>query len=491
MKRGSPFKAIFDIRRAELPLALLMFSYFFLVITSFWILKPIKKTLFIQFYDQVGFHLLAWHMSGPQAELLAKVLNMVVAFVAVTVFTWLARRYHRQQLSLIFTGFFLVSYVVYSFIIRSPEELTVWTFYLFGDLFSTLMVATFFAFLNDSVDPDAAKRLYGLVGLGGVAGGVFGTTTVRVLIAKITVAGWLWICFGLGLLITGVAFAAGRIVEKSPPPEPEPGGPEPEEQVKGSPALEGARLVFRSPYLLSIVGIVGLYEIVSTVMDFQFTSTVAHYLSGPAIGKQFATVFAVTNIVSMLVQLFLTSLVMSRLGVGVALLVLPLAALAGSTGFMALPVLWMGSALNTLDNGFSYSINQSAKESLYVPTTRDEKYKAKAFIDMFVQRLAKGIAVGLSLLVSALVGFSGIRYLSLTVVVLLVFWILVVRYAGSEFKRRTARGGTHAGSGPGSPALRRADGPGTPARRNPGAPSGAGLTLGDRLEEAVAGASAA
>ena len=85
---------------------------------------------------------------------------------------------------------------------------------------------------------------------------------------------------------------------------------------------------------------------------------------------------------------------MSRLGVGVALLFLPIAVLAGSMGFTVLPILWVGSSLNTVDNAFSYSINQSAKESLYVPTTRDEKYKAKAFIDMFVQRFAKAVAVG-------------------------------------------------------------------------------------------------
>jgi hypothetical protein len=79
----SPLKAIFTLQKSEVPLALLMFSYFFLVITSFWILKPIKKALFIEYYDQTGFDLLAWHLSAPQAELLAKVLNMVVAFVAV------------------------------------------------------------------------------------------------------------------------------------------------------------------------------------------------------------------------------------------------------------------------------------------------------------------------------------------------------------------------------------------------------------------------
>lgn len=438
MKRESPFKAMFNIRKAELPLALLMFSYFFLVITSFWILKPIKKSLFIEFYDKVGFDLFAWHMSGPQAELLAKVLNMVVAFVAVAVFTWLVRHFRRQKLSFIFTGFFLACYVVYSFVIQSPRSLTVWSFYLFGDLFSTLMVATFFAFLNDSVTPDAAKRLYGLIGLGGVVGGVFGTTTVRVLIARISMVGWLWVCFGLGLLILVVAFGAGRRIEKDPPPEPEAAPAEVEEKAKGNPALEGARLVFGSPYLLSIVAIVGLYEIVSTVMDFQFTSTVAHYLSGPAIGKQFATVFAITNIVSMLVQLFLTSFVMSRLGVGVALMVLPVAALAGSLGFMALPILVMGSALNTLDNGFSYSINQSAKEALYVPTTRDEKYKAKAFIDMFVQRFAKAVAVGVSLGITMVFReFSSLRYLSGFTIAVIALWIFAVLYAGRKFREMT------------------------------------------------------
>jgi AAA family ATP:ADP antiporter len=300
------------------------------------------------------------------------------------------------------------------------------------------MVATFFAFLNDSVTPDAAKRLYGLVGLGGVVGGVFGTSTVRVLIARISTVGWLWICFGLGLLILVVAFGAGRLVEKSPPPEPEPAPAEMEEKAKGNPALEGARLVFSSPYLLSIVAIVGLYEIVSTVMDFQFTSTIAHYLSGPDIGKQFATVFAITNIVSMLVQLFLTSFVMSRLGVGIALMILPVAALAGSMGFMALPILVMGSALNTLDNGFSYSINQSAKEALYVPTTRDEKYKAKAFIDMFVQRFAKAVAVGVSLGITMVFReFSSLRYLSAFTIGIIILWIFAVRYAGRRFKDMT------------------------------------------------------
>ena len=98
----------------------------------------------------------------------------------------------------------------------------------------------------------------------------------------------------------------------------------------------------------------------------------------------------------------------------------------------------MGSLLNTADNAFSYSINQSAKEALYVPTTREEKYKAKAFIDMFVQRFAKAIAVGVSLgITSVFTDFSSVRWLSVFTVVMIGFWMMAARYAGRHFREAT------------------------------------------------------
>ncbi len=440
---ANPFKDIMQIKRDEFPLAVLMFGYFFLVITSFWILKPLKKSLFLTFYDQAGFDILNWHMTASQAELLAKVLNMVVAFVAVVVFTVLVRKFKRQQLTFIFSAFFMVCYVLYSIKINNPGSITVWSFYLFGDLFSTLMVATFFAFLNDSVSPDSAKRLYGLIGLGGVTGGVFGTTLLNTMIKEFSNSSWLWICFGIALVIIILALKAGRLVSGNPPFEIAENDVEEEIQNKpessGNPALEGAKLVLKSRYLLAIVGIVGLYEIVSTIVDFQFSSTITHYLDGPAIGEQFAKAFMIMNYVSLFVQLFLTSFIMTRFGLTVALLFLPVAITLGSTIFLALPILWVGSLFVTADNGFAYSINQSAKETLYVPTTRDEKYKAKAFIDMFVQRLAKAFAVGVSLLITMnFTDFSSIRWLSLISLSIIVVWIIAVKYAGMKFKQMTS-----------------------------------------------------
>jgi AAA family ATP:ADP antiporter len=443
--------------RGERLFALLMFLHFFLIITCFWILKPLKKVHFIAFYDRAGLDLWGWHLGAAQAELLAKVLNLIVAFVAVLAFSLLARRFRRERLSFLSTGFFLAGFAGYALSFAERSAADVWSFYLFGDLFSTLMVATFFAFLSDSVTPDAAKRQYGPIGLGGLLGGLVGATVVAARIGDVEPPHWLWLCFGIGVLILVVAFAAGRLA-------PCPGGaPDPRgEDARGplAASLEGGRLLLRSRYLLAIATIVAVYEVVSTTLDFQFTSAVSHHLDGDAIDAHLASVFAITNGVSLAVQVLLTRLVMTRLGVGTALLVLPAASFAGSCAFLAAPGLWTGSLLNVADNGFSYSIHQSAKEALYVPTSAREKYQAKAFIDMFVQRFAKALAVVLGLGVTERFGrFETLRWLSLPVIAVILLWLWAVRRAGDRFReleeersgRRTRRGALSAARPPRAP----------------------------------------
>ncbi|MFT5443717.1 MAG: AAA family ATP:ADP antiporter [Myxococcota bacterium] len=434
-------RALFDVHPDERKIAALMSGYFFLVITSFWILKPIKKTFFLGFYDGSNFDVLGRTFSGSEAEQLAKVLNMVVAIGAVAAFSILAKRFRRQQLTYVFTAFFIVGYAVFAFALRSQTEIGVWSFYLFGDLFSTLMVATFFSFMNDSVSSGAAKRLYGLVGFGGVAGGAFGSTAVAAWINALPVEAWLAIAAAIGVIILVVARAAAAALPAdgaSPSPETtedDSATNTPQPDV-GNPVLYGARLVMQSRYLLSIVAIVGIYELVSTIVDFQFTQAIIEFSSDASERKQnFATVYATTNWLSMFVQLFLTSFVMRRFGLATALLVLPCTIALASVSFLLVPSLIVGGLLSVSDNGFSYSINQSSKEALYVPTTVEEKYFAKAFIDMFVQRFAKAIGVGLNLVVAAnFKGVSGIQTLTYFVVPMLAIWAFASLNAGRQFK---------------------------------------------------------
>ncbi len=425
------WRSVIAVRPEEAPFAAAMFVYFLLVISSFWILKPLKKALFLQYYDGRGFDFHTWTLTAAEAELLVKVINLATAALAVAAFSMLARRLQRERLTLALLGFFVAGYGLYWQALSAPATWTVWSFYLFGDLFSTLMVTAFFAFLNDSVSADAAKRLYGMVGLGGVVGGVLGSTVLRAFVLSLTPSTWVLVCAGIAVVIGAAATFAAKHAPVPADARPE---PDADEESAAPAAWRGAHLVARSRYLLAIVAIVGTYEVASTLMDFQFTSTVAHHLDGDAIRSHLATVFAVTNVTAMLVQLFVTGPVMKRYGIGAALLVLPLTAFAGSGLFLVTPMLWTGSLLSVADNAFSYSIHQSAKEALYVPTSRSEKYEAKAFIDMFVMRFAKVLAVFVSLGLAPLFrDHDSVRWLSLVTFVVLAGWIVAARFAGGRF----------------------------------------------------------
>jgi AAA family ATP:ADP antiporter len=429
MRAPKALRVVAALRPGEGRFAAAMSLAFFLVITTFWILKPVKKALFVQFYDASGFELGPWHLAAAQTELIAKVANAAAAAAAMALFALLARHLRRQRLCLGLLGLFALGELVYLWRLAAPSAADVWSLYVFGDLFSTLMVASFFAFLADSTDADGARRLYGPIGLGGVLGGVVGTTGLSLWIDRLPYAGWMGVCVGLGALLALTLAWAGRV---RPPLRSRPEPPPPR---SGSAALLGARLVVRSRYLGGIVALVALYELVSTIMDFQFTSAVAQFKDGDAIGAHFSTVYAITNGVSLLVQLFVTTPVLNGLGVTAALLVMPLAAGAASGAFLIEPHLWTGSALNTADNGFAYSIQQSAKEALYVPTSRTEKYQAKAFIDVFAQRFAKALAVLLSLgLTLSFASSESRRWLSVVTLAGLVLWCLIARDAGRRFR---------------------------------------------------------
>jgi AAA family ATP:ADP antiporter len=413
---------------------LLMFSYFFLVITSFWVLKPLKKAVFIGYHKTHPLELFGWTLDAAQAELLAKEVNMLVALLAAVLFALVSRRFRRHQLTYIVGGSIIVGFALFNFTLHDPGVYTAWAYYVFGDMYSTLMVATFFAFLNDCEEPVSARKLYGLIGFGGVSGGFFGSSIVANTTGQISPAESTWIGIGITVVILIIAAMVGHSVARHPPRE----WPSDEPQVSScsrlGQAFEGARLIFRSRYFLSIVAIVTLYEITSTILDFQFTSTVLHYVPKAELSKYFSQVYSFTGFISLLVQLFLTGYVLTRFGVGAALLVLPLAVLSGSLIFFVAPVLLFGSLLNTLDNAFNYSINQSARETLYTPESRDNKYKTKAFIDIFILRFAKALAVLLSLGFSIIFSeFAHIRWLSLPVLVFLVFWFIAIRYAGRAY----------------------------------------------------------
>lgn len=434
------YKHFFDIRKNEWPTALLMSTFFFMVIATFWILKPMKRGLLVSYYQNTPLQLLGTSFSGAEVEQLAKVVNMVVVYGVVVLFTILSRKFSRRSINLILCLIFSGLFILFANLMREPAAGVSWSFYVLGDMFNSALLTFFWAFSNDIFSADQAKRTYGIVGLGGIVGGMVGSTVVAGFVGEWGRSTLLYVC----LAPMAVMIVIGYIVDyrEGEVRRGEEKSGEARNNNKDNAAFEGARLVLNSKYLLAIVGIIGLYEIVSNIVDFQLSATIAAQVTGDLNrDAYFGYVGQVTGILSFVVQLFLTSFIMKRYGVGIALLFLPVAITLGSIGFLVLPSLLFATIMSASDNSLNYSINQSAKEALYTPTSKDIKYKAKAFIDMFVQRSAKVMAVVLNLVVAYYVGMANVRWLSLAALVILVAWILVVRFAGSEFKERASEKG--------------------------------------------------
>ena len=420
----NPLRAFFDFSREEIPVVLLMFAFFFLFILVFQMLRPLKKGMFIEAF-------------GADTELYAKLLNIVLSIVAVVAYTHLVNHLKRHKLLYVLSGFFTLSFVALSRLLAVPQPpgWAIWGFYLWGDLLTTMMVAAFWAYLTDITYPDQAKRLYGAIGTGGVIGGIFGATTAKVLLKPLGTPTILMLAAGFMILLMIVIFITETLVERSTRFK-KVTAPLKAQSNLGA-ALEGARLTFASKYLFAIMGLMFFYEIGSQVNDYQF-SRFTESLEGLAETQAYvvnASFYA--NLLAVFVQLFLVSLIMRKLGVLTALIILPIALIASSTAFFLVPTLTVAMFLFISDNGLNYSVQQTSRESLYVVTTPEEKYKSRAFVNMFIQRLAKGLGIFI-LIGLGMLGLKGTstRFLSLITVVVMLVLVGLSIYTGRQFARK-------------------------------------------------------
>ncbi|HVF27713.1 MAG TPA: Npt1/Npt2 family nucleotide transporter [Pyrinomonadaceae bacterium] len=437
------FTELIDVRKGERGKALAMSLFFFLAMATFWALKPMKRGLFISYHKENALELLGAHFGGAQAEQLAKVVNVFAALLFAMAFSYITRRVAPRYIIPLFCLLFTLAFIGYAGVVSNPGIWTVWSFYVFGDMYNTLMLTLFWTLMNNSVEVNSAKRLYGIVGLGGVTGGLVGATLVR---SSVTMFGRemvLLSCILPTIVIAVIGFMFARRMENKQVNSAHRVNSSDERhdvasrfRASGGSALSGLRLLASSKYLLAICLLVAFYEIASSIIDFQLSAMVERNITGGLARDQyFGFVAQVQGAASILVQLFLTSFVMRRFGVGHALLALPVVILLGSVGFLLVPTLGFVTLMSVSDNSMNYSINQSAKETLYVPTTAEEKYQAKAFIDMFVQRSAKVVAVGLNLGLVAFVSIEQVRWLSVASILTLALWIGVIRFAGRRFDR--------------------------------------------------------
>ncbi len=404
-------KRFVHLRPGEGRKVALTFSYFFLVITAYYVIKPVSRSLVL---GELGSRMV------PYVDFVCALLMGPV----VTLFARLVDRLEKPRLvSLTFWAVIAVILVFWK-LLAWPVPWIAGAFYVWVAIFSVLVVTLFWLIANDLYHPREARRLFGFIGSGGILGGIVGSSIAAVGAQMIGTQDLL-------LLSAALLLVCWLIVQQLWKCAPD--GVQEEGHLQG-----GARkdtcfsdprgffgTLVQSRYLLYLVVLVGLNKLIATLVYYQLNPFIEQTFTSQDARTTFTGIFfGGMNVAAFVVQFFFTSWVLRRWGLLVSLLALPVGVLIGTTGLLFLPVFWMAAVTELYDGSLNYSLQQTAKELLYLPIDRSIRYKVKPFIDMVVFRFGKGIAAVIGILATHLIEVHP-RFLSALCVPLLVGWVVV------------------------------------------------------------------
>jgi AAA family ATP:ADP antiporter len=411
-------------RRERLEVGLLS-SWFFLITMTLWLLKPIRTAALLA------------HLGSAELPWL-RLTSVVVVGMIVLGYSKVVNRLSRLEVALAASGFFfaLVMAVWVGLWCLGDslgrQRWFVWSVFYLVDLYAAVMVTLFWTYTNDVVSRAQADRLYAPIGLGGIIGGIAGGLAIDGLIQSLGSVHVLLVCAGCIAAGGGLAYVTEAVLQ------PAPRAIAPVPQPLFSETLEGARAVLQNSYLLWIVGCVVAYESAAALTDFVvnviFERTFATELQ---LAQMYGRLGWIVSGTALACQLFLVPLLLPFKRI--ALLVPPLTMAAATLTLAFLPVAALAIAVAASDRGLNYSLQQVTRETLYVPLSDVERYKAKAFIDIFVDRAAKGFA---SVALVAVMVFTGTSPLASLVLALCaaLFWARCAHALARTYGERIATG---------------------------------------------------
>jgi AAA family ATP:ADP antiporter len=425
-----------DVRHGESGRLLLLAFNVFLILTAYYVMKPVREALILA---QPG---------GAEIKSYSMALQAVLLAAVVPAYGALAGRLPRRRLINIVTSFFIACLPIFFLAAEQRWHVGV-PFFLWIGVFSLMVIAQFWAYANDVYTPDEGKRLFALIAFGASTGAVFGASISGHLMGVLGVNAMLLVAAFI-LAFSLIIFNVIDLREKTGDARRQDGRP------AGLPIGRGNAfgLVLRNRYLLLIAALVLLLNWVNATGEYILSSIVqraaeekvaAGVLSreqeGAYIGAFYSQYFQVVNIVGMVLQLLVVSRVVKYLGVHVAVCILPVVAFGSYAVAALLPSLVVMRWVKTAENSVDYSLQNTVKQMLFLPTTREEKYKAKQVTDSFVVRAGDVLSsatvfVGTSLLALGTSHFAWIN------VALVTAWLVVAILVGREFRRRTERAET-------------------------------------------------
>ena len=378
---------IADVRRGEASSVLLMALTMFLILAAYYMLKTAREVFIL---SEGGAEVKSYSSAG-QALLL---LILVPAYGAF------ASRVNRVQLVRWVTLFFVANLMVFLLALNAGLRIGI-VYFLWVGIFNVMVIAQFWAFANDLYTQEQGKRLFPLIGVGSSLGAWVGS--VR--------AGYLLKAFGPQRLLIGGAIILAccalmsRVVDRVTTRGQSAQTAKSEEKIPDG--QSGFGMILSDRYLALIAVLTVLLNIVNTSGEYLFGRYVVDtartmYGDGPTsqaareqfIGSTYSSLYGHVNLIGFLLQMFVVSRVFKFLGVGKALFIHPIVALTGYLMMLRAPSFEFMRWLKIADNSLDYSLGNTTKQALWLPTSREAKYKAKQAVDSFCMRAGDVVQAG-------------------------------------------------------------------------------------------------
>lgn len=440
---------ILKIKRSELHKTFLVALFSFLVIFAYYLIKPSKEALFVQYM-------------GSAAMSDAYIAITIATLLFLFFYDYLVRRFRRSTfgslLMVIFIVNLLIFWLMFKLGIRKPAA---YALYIWSDIFSAATVTYFWSFTNDIYDSETAKKVYGFLGICSQVGAICGSriseivaknseTEILLLLSGIAVIFIITVILRIDSLVTSEAKAArpevrvseeivARFERKSDVTEVKETAPG---KKASAPAGKGLRelyrnflMVIRSRHLRYFTFLLCMMLLCSNLMHFQIN----RILEATIPDKDGKTVFFAqqserSNSLC-LILLLLAPYFYRIFGIFGTLYTLPSINLFTISLFFLSPALSIVAAAKVLDEGLKYGVIQVTREMLYIPCTKEEKYRAKAVIDILFYRVVKVLSAGLMYVFSTVIALS-IRDFNIIIIVVLVINILVLHKLKEAFLER-------------------------------------------------------
>ncbi len=420
--------SIIDLRKGEVLISTLMFFNIFLILVTYYLLKPARDSIFLS-------------VSG------AKNLPLVfiaIAIVVVPITTIYSRISHSLKLNQLI-NYTILFIIVNLFILRwlvalPPQSWIAYTFYIWVSIYGVLTTSQFWLLANGIYDATQAKRIFVLFSLGAILGATLGGEITNILIKQFHVSteNLLYFCIafmGITLLIINWIW---NISVKSPEKVPK---KKSRQQEESQPRMgEVLQDIKSSKYLLMIIAIIVLTMVAATFSDYllkvvaqiEFTPEGALSPNKEELSAFFGKYYGRISLLSFIIQFFLSYQILRIFGVSGAIMFLPISQILGATAMAVAPGLFTGVLVRGSGDIFKYSIDKTGRELLFLPIPLEVKKRVKVFVDVLVDRWFRGIAGAILFVLTSILALT-VSQISIVLAVMSFGWIFIVIAIRKEY----------------------------------------------------------